>query len=285
MAEIESQAKLAQAQAPLNYIDGKLVPVPVPVPAPAFRLIAREFTPSGESMEITADLPTELDFEKWSVMQQVVMLKKGTWKNASVADILFGLAYARKLGLDVMSGDVYSLGDGRIATSNKAKIKMAFATKRIKGFTTEIKELKENAINLPGCPQKYDLECTVTLDVEGLNKPVVRKAKLSAWFNGKNPNWTGRPDHMLELNTMAHACEYVHPTETGLDELPDQEVAQIGAGKVAASTLSYPERASNLRAIAEAEKAKAQLANSVPLSASVSAGATVEERPLAEVVG
>ncbi len=262
MAEIESQAKLSPSQS----AGGKIQVIP---PAPAYRLTAREFSPTGEAMEIAAEFPTEIDFEKWSVMQQVVMLKKGTWKNASVAEILFGLAYAKKMGLDVMQGDVYSVGDGRIATSNKAKIKMAFATKRIKGFTTDIKELKDNPINLPGCAQKFDLECTVVLDVEGLNKPIIRKAKLSAWYNSKNPNWTGRPDHMLELNTMAHACEYVHPTETGPDELPDQEVAQIGAG-MAALTQPQPS-VRELRAAADEEKAR-QRSN------------VAADAPLAEVV-
>ena len=165
MAEIEGQAKLAQV--PLT--SPSVGQAKMQVTPPPYKLTAREFSPTGEVTEIAAEFPTEIDFEKWSVMQQVVMLKKGTWSKATVAEILFGLAYAKKMGLDVMQGDVYSVVEGRIATSNKAKIKMAFATKKIKGFSTDIVELKDKPINLTGCAQKVDLECTVVLDVEGLN--------------------------------------------------------------------------------------------------------------------
>ena len=263
MAEIESEVKII----PLPPTIGTAPTLPgLPnkayTPEPIYRLSAREFTATGESMEISCELPTTTNFNEWSVKQQVVMLKKGTWKTASVAEILWGMAYARKLNLDIMAGDVYSVGDGRIATSNKAKIKLAFATQKIKGFDVQFKELNETPASLAQCSQKKDLECTVSLDVEGLNKPIVRRAKLSAWFNPKNPNWTGRPDHMLELNTMAHACEYVHPTETGVDELPDQEAAQLNMGAASISTPSVKE----LRAAADAEKERRAVPADVPLA-------------------
>jgi hypothetical protein len=182
-------------------------------------ITVKEFDAAANKTEISCTLPTSANFADWSVKQQVIMLKKGAWAKSTIPEIMWGIAYANKLGLDIMQGDVYSVGDGRIATSNKAKIKMALATGKIKGFTTEIVDTKK-PIDLTGCIQKTDLECTVTLEVEGFNKPIIRKALLSRWFTARNPNWVGRPEHMLELNTMAHACEYVHPTETGPDEAP-----------------------------------------------------------------
>ena len=198
----------------------------VPSSPDNYTIKVREFDASGNAQEIAIPVPTSANFREWSIMQQVVMLKKGTWSKSSVAEILFAIAYANSLNLDVMQGDVYSVGDGRIATSNKAKIKMALATGKIKGWTIDTRDTGEK-IELAKCIQKTDLECTVVLDVEGLNKPIIRKARLSRWFKATNPNWQGNPEHMLELNTFAHACEYVHPTETGPEEAPPLEPSPI----------------------------------------------------------
>jgi hypothetical protein len=178
-----------------------------------------EFTPAGEKTALEIPMPTSTDFATWSVVQQVGMLKRGPWKNCMIADIYWGLAYAHRIGADVMLGELFPTGDGRWGTSNKFKIKEALRTGKIKGFSVETRDTGEK-IELSGCIQKTDLECTVTLEVEGFNKPIVRKARLSRWFMGTNPNWKGRPEHMLELNTFAHACEYVVPGGTEPDEAP-----------------------------------------------------------------
>lgn len=184
-----------------------------------YMLEVKEFDAAGKSKAITVAAPTTSNFAEWSLMQQVVMLKKGTWKGASLPDIIYAIAYARNMGLDIMQGDVYPSGEGRINTSNKAKIKLALATGNIRGIEVEIKDTGE-AINLTGCSQKTDLECTATIHVKGWEKPIIRKSRLSRWFNARNPNWAGRPEHMLELNTVAHAVEYVNPTATDDDEAP-----------------------------------------------------------------
>jgi hypothetical protein len=186
--------------------------------AAGYSLKIRELDASGKATEIEVAVPDNGDFEKWSLMQQVAMLKKGPWKTSPINEIMFAIAYARSLNLDVMRGDVFPTGEGRIGTSNKAKIKLALATGNIEGIVTETVELPDKGPD--GCAAKKDLECTVTIYVKGWKQPIVRKAKLSRWYKPRNPNWVGNPEHMLELNTVAHACEYVHPTATEDDEAP-----------------------------------------------------------------
>jgi hypothetical protein len=190
----------------------------------SFTLTVKDYDPAGKATELSAPLPSTGDFNQWTLVQQVVMLKKGAFKNAPVPEVVFAIAYARQLGLDVMMGDVFSTGEGRIGTSNKAKIKMALRTGNIEGVETEMRDTGE-PISLTGCVQKTDLECTVTIHVKGWKKPIIRKARLSRWFKAKNPNWQGNPEHMLELNTVAHAMEYVNPTATESDEAPPLDAA------------------------------------------------------------
>ena len=167
-----------------------------------------EYDPAGEKKSLIIPMPSSIDFAQWTVLQQVGMLKRGPWSKIMIADIYWGLSYAHRIGADVMKGDLFPTGEGRFGTSNKFKIKQGFATGRIESFEVDIRDTGER-IELAGCIQKTDLECTVTLEVKGLKKPIIRKARLSRWFNAKNPNWQGRPEHMLELNTFAHACEYI----------------------------------------------------------------------------
>lgn len=179
----------------------------------------KEFDAAGKSKALSVAAPTSPDFRSWSLMQQAIMLKKGPWQSRSIQEIFFAIAYANNLGLDILQGDVYPTGDGRINTSNKAKIKQALATGNIEGIEVDIKDLG-TPIALDGCTQKTELECTVTVHVKGWVKPIIRRSLLSRWFNKSNPNWKGRPEHMLELNTVAHAVEYVHPMATESDETP-----------------------------------------------------------------
>jgi hypothetical protein len=182
-------------------------------------LSVRDFDAAGKATSLSVALPESPDFNKWSLMQTVIMLKKGAWAGQPVADIVYAIAYAHNKGLDIFSGDIYSTGQGKINTSNKAKIKLALATGNIVGIEVSIVETAD-PIAIPGCTLKKDLECTATIHVKGWTVPIVRKSRLSKWFNAKNPNWQGRPEHMLELNTVAHAVEYVNPTVTDDSEAP-----------------------------------------------------------------
>lgn len=193
-----------------------------------YKITVKDFGSDGKKTELSFPLPNTRDFALWSIEQQVGMLKRGPWAQLGIPDILWGLAYAHNIGADAMKGDIFPTGSGRWGTSNKYKIKMALATGNIAGIDTEIKEL-DNAIALEKCVQKKDLECTVTIHVKGWERPIVRKARLSRWYKASNPNWQGNPEHMLELNTIAHACEYV-PGAAGItedDEAPPPTQAPI----------------------------------------------------------
>jgi len=191
----------------------------VPTAVGGMKIIVKDFDAAGRANELSCDLPSTGDFRQWSLQQQIVMLKKGAWATSSVPDIVWGLAYARSLEADVMKGELFPTGPGRWGTSNKYKIKQALRTGKVLGIQVEITDTKQ-AIDLPGCVQKTDLECTVTVTVKDWQVPIIRKSRLSRWFKAKNPNWQGNPEHMLELNTVAHALEYVEPTATEDDEAP-----------------------------------------------------------------
>lgn len=191
----------------------------IPLAGGSMQITVKDFDAAGRATEITCALPDNGNFKMWTLQQQIVMLKKGMWAAASIPDIVWGLAYADALNADVMKGELFPTGPGRWGTSNKYKIKQALRTGKVKGIEVAIKDTGEK-IDLKGCVQKTDLECTVTVTVDGWSAPIIRKSKLSRWFKEKNPNWQGNPEHMLELNTVAHALEYVEPTATEDDEAP-----------------------------------------------------------------
>jgi hypothetical protein len=180
----------------------------------------KTFKPDGTSESITIPLPDSPDFQKWSFAQQVGMLKNGVWKDQSLQDIIFGLAYAKHIGAEVLEGELFPTGNGRWGTSNKYKIKKGFSTGQILAYTVDTVDTGKPLPDTIAakCIQKTDLECTVTLKVKMFETPLIRRARLSRWFTASNPNWGSRPEHMLELNTLAHAMEFLVPGET--DEAP-----------------------------------------------------------------
>lgn len=191
-------------------------------------MTVKELDSLGRATEYIVPIPSSSSFKDWTFYQQIAMLKAGAFKTTPIPQIIFAIAYAERMGLDIMQGDVYPNGEGRLATSNKAKIKLALKTGRITGYECAIKDGPLVPDDNPW-PLDNDLICTVTLTVKGFDKPIVKTQRGSEWFMPKNPNWSGRPSHMLELNTFAHACELIHPT--------DQDPAE-GPGEVEASVIS-----------------------------------------------
>lgn len=194
-----------------------------------YLITIKEFDKMGKSTNISVALPTTSDFKMWSLMQQAVFLKKGTWEKQSLYEIVLAIAYAQNLGVDIMQGDVYPVGEGRLSLSNKARIKLALATGMVQGIQVEFKKLAEKlpeeldkCVLYPG----MDIECKVTVTVKGWQHPIVRTAKLSRWYKEKNVNWRDNPEHMLELNTTAHACEMVAPGATYDDEAPTPPILE-----------------------------------------------------------
>ena len=203
-------------------------PVAGNAPAPSLdsmKMSVRELNALGQATVYEVPIPASSNFGEWSFFQQIAMLKAGAWSKTPVSQVVYAIAYANRLGLDIMQGDVYTTGEGRIATSNKAKIKLALKTGLIQGIEVNTVETDDELTgDAEACSSKFDLVCTVTITVKGWTKPIVRSQRLSEWYMKNNPNWKTRPSHMLELNTTAHACEMICPTETGVDEFPAQLV-------------------------------------------------------------
>ena len=206
-----------------------------PVDPTASTMTVSDFDASGKKTQLSFPVPTTHDFKLWSLTQQIGMLKAGAWSACNIPTILWGLAYASQIGADPIMGDIFPTGGGRWGTSNKYKIRKAMDTGNVIGVETSIKDLK-TPLSLEKCVQKTDLECTATIHVKGWKTPIVRVAKLSRWYKANNPNWQGNPEHMLELNTVAHACEYVPgiPLATDDSEAPPLEPPTITAELVEA---------------------------------------------------
>jgi hypothetical protein len=215
------------------------------VPAPEYMITVKDFDAAGAKTELSMSLPESTNFAEWTARQQIVMLKKGMWSAISVPDIIIGLVYARSIDADPLKGDIFPTGVGRWGTSNKYKIRKANETGNIVGIQVEMKDLK-TPISLDKCVQKTDLECTVKISVKGWVQPIVRTARLSRWYKGSNPNWQGNPEHMLELNTIAHACEFVPgtPIATEDDEAPPtpplQDLAQAAVAQARSNLTTQP---------------------------------------------
>jgi hypothetical protein len=191
-------------------------------------IVVHEFDASGRKIEaLRYRYPESANFKEWALKQQVGMLKQGMWRRESVANIFWGLAYAAQIGADPVLGEIFPTGDGRWGLSNKYKIRKAIETGYIEGIEAEVKEL-DVPFTAEKCIAKKDLECTVRIHVRGWKVPITRRARLSRWYKPSNPNWSGNPEHMLELNTIAHACEYVpgvRPVTDG-EEAPPLDQAE-----------------------------------------------------------
>jgi hypothetical protein len=183
-----------------------------------FLVRVKEYDAAGQpdnfALAITTDHPV------WGehLMNACVLKQAEQWRQTPLMVVAWASRYAKENGLDIFAGDVYMV-QGRVSTSNKAKIKKALASGLIKGIETTITKLSDPPPQGCTCVPN-DLECTATITVAGWEKPIIRKARLSRWFKRSNPNWVSNPEHMLELNTVAHACEFVAPGGTEADEVP-----------------------------------------------------------------
>lgn len=229
MAEI-----LSTTTKPLALTSMTNTPAPAPEPAPIAlaeaMMTVTDMDSLGRKTSYQVPLPTTAIYGEMTVPQKILVLKAGRFSKLPVPLVLSAIVYAAQIraqtgaAIDELQGDLYAVsnraGEITFNLTNKAKIKIANATGRIRGLSIETVELVDEPIELDGCDATHDLECTVTLEIAGMTKPLVKVQRLSEWFVKSNPNWQGRPRHMLELNTYAHACEYVFPIDTGWDEVP-----------------------------------------------------------------
>lgn len=200
--------------------------VPAGQAAQGYTMSITEFDAAGAKSTLTVPIPDgSLGFKQWNILARAAVLKQTTWNKFTVPQIILATMFADKLGLDIELGDVYST-DGRPAVSAEGRMKLAMKTGLVQGIKTTFRDTGE-AINLPGCVLKTDLECTVTITVKGWAEPAQRTARLSRWFK-KTPAWMERPEHQLELNTIGHLCRLIAPISDPADA-PEVEVAAVRA--------------------------------------------------------
>lgn len=193
------------------------------------KFIIKDFDANGKIVQYEAPIPTVSTFEEWSLMTQVAMLKNGMWEKLPVTDIIWGLCYAQRRGADVTQGDIFPTGKGRFGESNAFRRKMALRTGNVLSISVELKELPEDLPqSCAKCVRKKDLECIATVEVKGWSKPIIKRQKLSRWFNEKNPNWVSNPENMLEESTVGHACRWVPGVDdSAAEEAPPDTVPVV----------------------------------------------------------
>lgn len=205
----------------------------VPIRDNEYSIEVNEFTPAGKKNSYAITVPNNLNTASIPVMVLAAMLKEGGgWRDKSLASILVAIAYADRMGLDIVAGDVYIGAEGRISTTAAAKIRHAMASGRIAGYKVVIERGADIEIPWETAKQKGvwkgpDLTATVTVKVKGWDEPVVYTARLREWFIGSNPNWRLRTEHMLRLNALSKAMAEVAPMGVEADEAPPVETPTV----------------------------------------------------------
>lgn len=197
----------------------------VPVNAGEYNIEIKEFNAAGGSSKFIVPIPTNVDPLQMAMMLEAAILKKTTWKDKDFPTILHAVAYARRMGLDIMAGDVYMAEEGRLSTTAGAKIRHAMTGDRVEGYTVDVMEGPE--VTIPWRTSKESGEykgpnykAKVTVHVKGFKAPVVYETTLSEWFVGRNPNWRTRPMYMLRRNALSKALEEVAPMGVEAEEAP-----------------------------------------------------------------
>lgn len=228
MAEVESQ----NAIVPMGEV--------MPSETPTYKAHIVDVGAGGEKQTLDIPLADHTDWQRWSLIARAALLKKTTWKNSTLPEIIYACLYADKLGLDIVAGDVYGV-DGRLNTTAGAKIKYAMKSGRVKGYSYKIEEVTNDGkpviLTLPkGQNEKVqlpELEITVSVTLTDWAEPFEYRARLSEWYQPRNPNWYSRPRYMLSRNAVGHAMDMVVPTGSAeSDEAPPMTVAVPGYDEV-----------------------------------------------------
>jgi len=220
MAELEGTAAIV----PQATQGARVVRADTATPSGGYSLAVTEFDAAGARTTLSVPVPDgSLEFRQWSILARAALLKTTTWNKFSMPQIIMGIMFADKVGLDVELGDVYST-DGRPAISAEGRIKLAQKDPRYRGSKSTFRDTGE-PLNKPKCVLKTDLECTVEVYVDGWQEPIRRTARLSRWHKD-TPAWNERPEHQLELNTLGHACRFLRPVGDPADT--GEEVQVVG---------------------------------------------------------
>ena len=228
MAELQNTTALA----PVRPVEGQLVPTS------EYSIKVVDISPQGGRSEFIVPVAESANWERWSLMLRAAVLKKSNgWSGVEIPAIIHAIAYAEKLGLDIVAGDVYYI-DGLVATTNDARIKYALSSGRIEGYTVTLDPdpLDDKAVAAApqiaiewktqkdgGTWKGPNYKATVTTKVKGWADPVVFKTDLKQWFTGRNPNWRTRTPFMLRKSALAHALTEVVPVGLDVDEAPPAE--------------------------------------------------------------
>jgi len=198
-------------------------------------LVVKDVTPQGKENVYSVAIEKSAKWSDWSLLHRSLVLKHSQqWNGVPVPVIMHAVAYAESLGLDIVAGDVYYI-DGRVATTNDARIKYALSSGKIEGYNVmldpdpydDVAVAKAPQIALEWRTQKEtgtwkgpNYKATVTVKVKGWTDALVYKTDLKQWFTGRNPNWRTRTPFMLRKSSLAHALTEVVPVGLDVDEAP-----------------------------------------------------------------
>jgi hypothetical protein len=203
--------------------------VPAKDTASGYTIRVRRYDAAGAAQPLIVHIPENASLAsiRDNPLLLAAVLKDGdpVWTSCEPGFVLVAVLHANSLGLDILQGDIYPI-EGRLAVSDKAKIKYALA-QNIFSDAPEIITAEGPEIVIPwetrrgkGEYRGPDLITTVKLHVHDWAAPVIYTARLKSWFKGANPNWVSNPHSMLELRAYAKACERVCPVGTQPEEAP-----------------------------------------------------------------
>ncbi|MCB7128628.1 MAG: hypothetical protein J3T61_03715 [Candidatus Brocadiales bacterium] len=169
-------------------------------------------------------VPFPQDLEQLSPAQEaIILLSQKAWAGNSFAFMMSLILQARNLGLKVSMGELYSV-DGRISTSDEAKIRNARSSGKIEYMTVGDLQPKKNPVT-----SKEDICCVATIKHADESEAQSYTGWLSEWRNSKNANWTQRPNDALQRKTLARLCNRMFPLGTDGDDF--LETASIASAK------------------------------------------------------
>lgn len=177
-----------------------------------------------EGFEIIS-VPVPTDLVSLSPLQiAIIMQSTPMWAEYDLPFLLHAQLKCKSLSIDPLSGEVYPV-DGRLNTTDRAKIRHARASGKIKW----VKVSEPTGANNPITGAK-DIYVLAEIKHADEDEPQSYRAWFSEWNNPKNDNWHKRPVESLQRKALARLCDRMFPISDDEDFTPST-ATMVSAGE------------------------------------------------------